>query len=87
MHVAAQHAMSVAQLLLAWQWQQGIVMNPRSMRPSHMQENLHDKVFTTKLSAGATAIVQGFKPDRCSHNNTWYECCGDPSVQPSIPQC
>jgi len=43
--------MSPAQILLAWQYHQGIVFNPRSMNKAHMLENLDAKVTSTALDA------------------------------------
>ena len=47
--VAKKHGLSPAQLLLAWQWGQGIVSNPRSMSAAHMLENLAPSVTSTKV--------------------------------------
>jgi diketogulonate reductase-like aldo/keto reductase len=38
--IAQAHGRTVAEILLAWQWQQGIVVNPRSQNAAHMLENL-----------------------------------------------
>eukprot|EP00038_Savillea_parva_P014522 m.11199 g.11199 ORF g.11199 m.11199 type:complete len:323 (-) comp2828_c0_seq2:186-1154(-) len=85
--IGAAHKLSAAQTLLAWQWAQGIVFNPRSYNTTHMEENLSPSVFSTQLSASDLATLNGFKPDACTSSNKWYECCGDQTVQPSIPVC
>ena len=55
------------------------------------QENLDAKVYTTALTVDEVAVLDGFKQDDCSlgggGKNHWYECCGDPKVQASIPSC
>ena len=48
--VGAKHAMSAAQVLLSWQFDQGIVFNPRSMSLAHQKENLDPAVFSGKLA-------------------------------------
>ena len=90
--IASEHGISPAQLLLAWQWSKGIVFNPRSMNLAHMSENLDPKVYSTKLTAAQLQSLDAFKQDACSlkagaNKNHWYECCGDSTVQPSIPSC
>ena len=95
--IAKNHGLTPAQALLAWQWQQGIVFNPRSMRESHMRENMDSKVYSTKLDDSEMQTLSSFKQDACSlssgggggasASNHWYECCGDPAVQASIPSC
>ena len=88
MAVAKSHNLSAAQALLNWQWRQGIVFNPRSMNEAHMREDLAPAVFDKGLlTARDVGVLQSFQPDRCSDHNKWYECCGDVSVQPSIPHC
>lgn len=39
--VAAAHARSPAEVALAWQWQLGVLVNPRSQNAAHMLENLN----------------------------------------------
>ncbi|CAF1219100.1 unnamed protein product [Adineta steineri] len=46
--IAEKYHKSSVQILLRWQWQQGIVMNPRTLNPAHMIENL--SIFDFKLS-------------------------------------
>ena len=44
------NADSPSQVLLAWQHAKQIVFNPRSMRASHMRENLSPEIANTVLS-------------------------------------
>lgn len=39
-HIAKAHNRSVAQIILRWQWQLGIVVNPRTKNSEHTKENL-----------------------------------------------
>lgn len=41
MHIAQSHNCTPAQVALRWQWQQGVLVNPRTMNPEHMMENLN----------------------------------------------
>jgi diketogulonate reductase-like aldo/keto reductase len=38
--IAAAHGRSVAEVMLAWQWSLGILVNPRTQNAAHMLENL-----------------------------------------------
>ena len=76
--------MTAAQVLLAWQFDQGIVFNPRTMSLAHQKENLGAVAFGGKLDDDRAAI-QALPADACSATNKWYECCG--GSQPSIPHC
>jgi diketogulonate reductase-like aldo/keto reductase len=46
--IAQEHDKTPAQVILRWQWQLGIVLNPRSENPEHMKENLD--IFDFSLS-------------------------------------
>ena len=148
--IGARHGLTPAQVLLAWQYGQGILMNPRSMSLVHMRENLDPKVrdahvakrtsrsarreahlaertswsapractampaqferrcamcpclrsstltfacvvgsqvFQTTLDADAITSLESFEVDVCTSTNKFYECCGDPSVQPVLSVC
>merc|ERR1712154_518980 len=85
--IAEKHGLSPAQVLLTWQHHLGIPMNPRTQNLDHMKENLSDDMFNAKLSDDDLKVLQNFTPDRCGPKNLWYECCGDPKVQASIPKC
>jgi len=39
--IAKIHQCTPAQVIQRWQWQQGIVVNPRTMNQDHMKENLN----------------------------------------------
>ena len=58
------------------------------MRRAHMLENLDPSVYAgSSLTDDDHAALQRFEPDACTHANSWYECCGDASVQASLPRC
>lgn len=38
--LAAQYKRTPAQIALNWEWQQGVLLNPRTKNVTHMQENL-----------------------------------------------
>jgi hypothetical protein len=50
-----------------------------------MLENLDPKVAATKLDEADLKVLESFPPDKCSSDNSWYECCG--GSQKSIPSC
>ena len=58
--IANTHQHSAAQILQRWQWQQGIVVNPRSMNQDHMKENLN--FFDFELSEDEMKQISSIKP-------------------------
>nr|WSX53738.1 aldo/keto reductase [Streptomyces sp. NBC_00974] len=54
-NIAAAHGKSVAQVVLRWLVQRGVVVIPKSVRPARMAENLD--VFDFELTAGQMASV------------------------------
>ena len=58
--IAKAHQRTAAQILQQWQWQQGIVMNPRSMNADHMKENLN--VFNFELTDQEMKQISGINP-------------------------
>jgi diketogulonate reductase-like aldo/keto reductase len=38
--IAQKHGKSPAQVIYRWEWQQGILINPRTLNSTHMMENL-----------------------------------------------
>lgn len=80
--IAAAHRRSAAQVLLRWSWQQGVLSNPRSVRPAHMVENL--RVFEEgedgfKLTDAEMERISALPQDLCvdalpSVDYAWYEC-------------
>jgi len=74
--VAASHGVSPAQAVLRWEVQQGLVVNPRSMDPAHMAENLSIWNFT--LTDSEMASLSALKPSAGQKP----KICPDPS---SIP--
>ena len=43
------HGLTPAQVVLSWNWQKGIVFNPRTFNTTHMRENMDMKIFTTEF--------------------------------------
>ena len=73
--IASSHAVTPAQVLLAWQWQLGIPTNPRSMNRSHMEENLAAYSALT-LNQTEVHLLNTRPQDMCSFDSSWYECAG-----------
>lgn len=78
------HNLTAAQVILAHQWSEGIVVNPRTANPEHMDENLDPLVLNLVLSEAERETLENFKANSCA-DDKWYECCG--GSQPSIPSC
>ena len=49
--IAAAHGRPVSQVMLAWQWSLGVVVNPRSQNAAHMLQNLAESWMDIQLSA------------------------------------
>lgn len=64
-----------AQALLAWQWQAGIPVNPRSQNKAHMLENL--AAYQYKLSTTQMATLAHRPQAWCSVDPKFYECAPD----------
>lgn len=60
-----------AQVLIAWQWGQGIPINPRTVQPAHMKENL--AATGLQLSASEMAALSA-RPNPSCKEDAWYEC-------------
>ena len=58
--IARAHQRSPGQVIQRWQWQQGIVVNPRSMNQDHMKENLN--FFDFELSDNEMKQISSIKP-------------------------
>ena len=58
--IANTHQRTAAQVLQRWQWQQGIVVNPRSMNQDHMKENLN--LFDFELSEDEMKQISSINP-------------------------
>jgi len=69
--IANQHQRLPSQVLLNWQYQQGIPTNPRSMNATHMVQNMNsfDFQLTKKEVEELLAI-----PDVMCEEDSWYEC-------------
>ena len=59
-NIAKAHQHTAAQIIQRWQWQQGIVMNPRTMKQDHMKENLD--FFNFELSEDEMKQISSIKP-------------------------
>ena len=58
--VAKAHGRTAAQIIQRWEWQQGVVGNPRTMNSTHMKENL--SFFDFKLSDIEMEQISTIKP-------------------------
>ena len=68
--IAKVHNRTAAQVIQRWQWQQGIVVNPRTMNQDHMKENLN--FFDFELSDDEMKQISNIKPPADP------KVCGDP---------
>jgi len=69
--LAQQLGKTPAQILLRWHMQQGLVTNPRTQNPTHMQENL--SVFDFQLNDEAMATLSYL-------NHPMSKICPDPRL-------
>ena len=53
--IAKAHGRTAAQVIQRWAWHQGIVVNPRTMNPTHMKENLN--FFDFELTDGEMKVL------------------------------
>ncbi len=58
--IAKAHQRTAAQIIQRWQWQQGIVVNPRTLNQNHMKENLN--LFDFELSDDEMKQISSIKP-------------------------
>ena len=72
--IAKAHNRSVAQVILRWQWQQGIVVNPRTLNEDHMKENLN--FFDFELTDDDMKQLSSIK------SPTHPKVCPDPHLIP-----
>ena len=72
--IAKAHSRSAAQVILRWEWQQGIVVNPRTLNQDHMKENLN--FFDFDLSEDDMKQLSSIKPP------THPKVCPDPHIIP-----
>ena len=65
--IAKAHNCSPAQVVLRWEWQQGVVTNPRTVNPDHMKENLNyfDFVLSDDEMKKISSITPPPKPKVC----------------------
>jgi hypothetical protein len=64
-----------------------IPLTIHSLHHRHLFTNLSHQPLHSLVLIAETAEIDAIKPDACTATNKWYECCGDPTVQPSIPKC
>lgn len=57
--IAAEHKRSAAEIVQRWEWQQGILLNPRTKNADHMVENLN--IFDFHLTDDEMAIISSLK--------------------------
>ena len=72
--IAKAHSRSATQVILRWEWQQGIVVNPRTLNQDHMKENLN--FFDFELSEDDMKQLSSIKPP------THPKVCPDPHIIP-----
>ena len=70
-NIAKAHQRTAAQIIQRWQWQQGIVVNPRTLKQDHMKENLD--FFDFELSEDEMKQISSIKPPSDA------KVCPDPS--------
>ena len=75
LQVADDLGVSPATALLAWQWQAGIPINPRTQNKAHMIENL--AAYKTKLSETQELTLWNLPQAWCSVDKHFYECAPD----------
>jgi diketogulonate reductase-like aldo/keto reductase len=75
--LASKYNVTPAQVLIQWQWQIGVPVNPRTVNPQHMLDNLNTyAIFQENGGLNETEINTLFSQpqDFCDETNTWYEC-------------
>ena len=61
-NIGKAHNVTAAQVILRWQWQQGIVVNPRTLNVDHMKENLN--FFNFELGVDEMKQLSSIKPPK-----------------------
>ena len=74
MSIAKTHSCTPAQVLQMWEWNQGVLVNPRSMNATHMKENL--SFFSVQLSDQDMKAISSITPPANP------KVCGDPHKVP-----
>ena len=65
--IASKHNKSVAQVILRWDLQRGVVVIPGSSNPAHMKENI--SIFDFELSAEEMAEIASLNRNE---KHDWY---------------
>lgn len=58
--IAKSHKATPAQVILSWEWQQGVVVNPRTYNRDHMMENL--QFYNVKLTDDEMKAMSSIDP-------------------------
>ena len=58
--IAQAHNRTAAQVILRWEWQQGVISQPRTVDPVHMKENL--SIYDFKLTEDEMKQISGINP-------------------------
>ncbi|KZL42680.1 aldo/keto reductase [Secundilactobacillus collinoides] len=82
--IAETHDATVAQIILRWQTQQGIMTIPKSTHPQRMQENLASQQFT--LSAEDLQAVDGLNQQPVSRDTSGDLLRRVLAIDPEIPR-
>ncbi len=82
--IAENHDATVAQIILRWQTQQGIMTIPKSTHPQRMQENLASQQFT--LSAEDLQAVDGLNQQPVSRDTSGDLLRRVLAIDPEIPR-
>eukprot|EP00026_Physarum_polycephalum_P012239 Phypoly_transcript_12526.p1 GENE.Phypoly_transcript_12526~~Phypoly_transcript_12526.p1 ORF type:complete len:333 (+),score=33.99 Phypoly_transcript_12526:49-1047(+) len=75
--IAANHNKTVAQVILRWEIQQGLVVNPRTKNIQHMKDNLN--IFDFELSTQEMTQIENLPNKPPPPNN---KVCDDPNLIP-----
>ena len=71
-NIAKANKITEAQAILRWQWQQGVVVNPRTLNTDHMKENLN--IFNFSLSDDDMKQLSNIPPPKHP------KVCPDPHI-------
>ncbi len=69
--IAQKHGRSPAAITIAWLWSYGIITNPRTVQPAHMDDNL--RAYDISLTDAEVDLLTTRPQSWCSVDE-WYEC-------------
>ena len=81
--IAAAHGRTPAAVLLNWLWQLGIVSNPRTYNPAHMDDDL--AAYDFALNSSEVSVLSARPQAWCSVDSKFYECAPDTVAPPPAP--